>query len=132
MAKKTVYASEQAIPARMKVKDNIVLTLFATRMRLTRYRQKQNPRDIADFKNGVVTLFDLVKQDYNRDPKLKAKYKNLPFLTKYLGGGDWHKHGIEWWINRYIDVDGLIFDLGITKITQYSDEDDDFAGVDDI
>jgi len=38
----------------------------------------------------------------------------------------------QWWIERYNNVTAVIYDMGITKITQEDDSDDDFAGVDDI
>ena len=132
MGKTKIYASEQAIPAWMKVKDNIVITLFETRHKLFRYRQKPHHKDLIDFKNGVVTLYGLICQDYRRDKKLKERYPELEQLSEYFTGFNGSDKGMKWWIDRYLDVDGVIFDLNITKLTQESDDDDDFAGVDDI
>ena len=132
MGKTKIYSSEQAIPAWMKVKDNIVLTLFSTRHSLFCFRQKPHQRDLTDFKNGVVTLYGLICQDYKRDKKLSERYPELEQLAAYLTGFNGNDKDLSWWVNRYLDVDGAIFDLGITKITQESDDDDDFAGVDDI
>lgn len=132
MGKTKVYANDKAIPAWMKVKDDIVETLFATRHKLFRYRQKPHHKDLIDFKNGVVTLYGLVAQDYNRDNKLKAQYPDFSSLSQYLLGFRADNESLDWWLNRYLDTEGVIFDLGITKITQADDSDDDFAGVSDI
>ena len=132
MAKTNVYSSEKAIPAWMKVKDDIVLTLFSTRDKLFRYRQKPNHRDLTDFKNGIVTLYGLVCNDYTRNKKLQDDYPEFSELKEYLSGFNNNGHELTWWVDRYLDADGIIFDLGITKITQESDNEDDFGGVDDI
>jgi len=126
------YASEQAIPAWMKVKDTIVETAFEARRTLAKFRASGgNPALFRKLQDKVVTLYDLVKQDYDRDDKLRKRYPLLGELGDCLYSVNNGKPE-AWWIARYNDVNAVIWDLGITKITQEDDSWDDFAGVDEI
>lgn len=132
MKKERIYANEQAIPAWMKIKDRIFHTRDKTKSSLRRFSTRHNQKDFEDFKDGVASLFDDVRVDYEHDDKLQTRYPNLPELKKYHLDHTLNESDKQWWIDRYYDVDNVLWDLNITKITQFNDEDDDFAGVDDI
>ena len=132
MSKNKVYSSEQAIPAWMKVKDTIVETEFDARRILAKYRASGgNPSLFHKLKDKVVSLYDMIRADYDRDAKLKKRYPKLSELSTCLMSVNVDKDD-KWWIEQYKNVTGVVYDLGITKITRDNDDDDDdLAGWED-
>ena len=132
MARNKNYATEQAIPAWMIVKNLILETSISTKRSLSQYRKRTNHRDFQDFQNGVISIYDLIRDDYDNDKKLQKNFPKTDELKKYLLNSRQNNQSEEWWLERYMEMTGILWSLGITRITREVDDDDDFAGVDDI
>jgi len=123
--------SEQAIPAWMKVKDMMVETWFSTKRSMRKFRHSTNPAHFSEFQNQVVVMYDLIREHYLFDKKLIKRFPQLKEMDKQIMGIK-KGHTPDWWMKRYWEIGECLFAMNIIKLTQYTGDDDDFAGTIDV
>lgn len=116
---------EEAVPAWAPLKERILTEYFRSKEFLSKYRMKRNPRYFADFLCSMVTLWDLTKEYYESDDRFPEQFPTLKELDAYLFKPlTENTHGDTWWYSRYRELDGMLYQLGIIRITRSKSEDD--------
>ena len=119
---------EEAMPAWAILKEKILVSYFSTKESLKLYRERGNAKDYADFMVNLVGLWDLTREYYQNDERLQTAYPLLPELDDCLFQDlRRSKKPTMWWAARYQDLDRMLFQIGLTRVTK-SKTDDDLAG----
>ena len=109
---------EEALPAWVLVKRQIVGRLYITQAQLVIYRKRKNSRNLKRLANGILDLYLLVK------PKLKKIRKGKDFIEKFDGIdeqlADITQTDARVWINWFNVCIDAIEEMGVTRITMPS------------
>lgn len=81
--------------------------------------------------NDILVMYDLIREHYLFDKKLTKGHPQLKELDKHILGMK-NNHTPDWWMNRYREIGECLFAMNIIKLTQYTGDDDDFAGTIDV
>ena len=109
---------EEALPAWVLVKRQIVGRLYITQDYLVQYRKRNTSRNLKRLANNILDLYLLVK------PKLKKIKHGKTFIKEFEGIED-QLAGItnldaKQWINWFNTCIEAIEEMGVTRITMPS------------